>query len=466
MTKTMKADAAVSNNSAPVRRGSRYALIGGCLTAMAVLCLALPAMSQGQRGRAPSTLKRSYVHLTNNANAVLVEPQTPNRNSRIVVINTHPKNANVFEYFVGEEMGKRGYRTIEINDYGDETTFERNLAGIAAAVKYARSLPGAEKVVLIGHSGGGPELSYYEEMAENGPSACQIPDRLLPCDPRGLTDLPKADALLELEANAGAPHRTASIDPAVDQPNPRLRDPAFDMYAPQNGLDPKTNTAKYSADFVKRYWAGLHARSEKLIAEAKTRLQAIKDGKGPFTDDDEFLVPGMAEAASGARLYLADGSIRARTHGAHMLLKADGTSPVQIIQSTRSPAATPVRQRDTLSATAFNNTLKYYLSTQALTTTADFALTADNIKGVDWRSSANSLPGSVQNIHVPTLIMAGDCMIHMNFLEIAYDLSAAKDKEFVAVNGGDHYFDPCGPQYGDTAKRAFDYVDAWLNKRF
>ena len=51
-------------------------------------------------------------------------------------------------------------------------------------------------------------------------------------------------------------------------------------------------------------------------------------------------------------------------------------------------------------------------------------------------------------------------------LEIAYDHSAAKDKEFVAVEGGDHYFKPCKPQYGDTEKRAFDYVDAWLAKRF
>jgi hypothetical protein len=48
--------------------------------------------------------------------------------------------------------------------------------------------------------------------------------------------------------------------------------------------------------------------------------------------------------------------------------------------------------------------------------------------------------------------------------ETAYDLSAAKDKEFVGVEGADHDFKPCKPEYGDPAKRAFDYVDGWLMK--
>jgi hypothetical protein len=45
---------------------------------------------------------------------------------------------------------------------------------------------------------------------------------------------------------------------------------------------------------------------------------------------------------------------------------------------------------------------------------------------------------------------------------MAYELSAAKDKDFVGVEGGDHYFRPCGSEYGDPAKHAFDYVDSWL----
>jgi len=98
-----------------------------------------------------------------------------------------------------------------------------------------------------------------------GAAACQQPNRLYPCDPRNLTDLPKADALLELEANIGAPHRNISLDPAVDSRAPHVRNPALDMYAPQNGFDPKTDTAHYSADFINRYQAAQHARSEAIL---------------------------------------------------------------------------------------------------------------------------------------------------------------------------------------------------------
>ena len=52
----------------------------------------------------------------------------------------------------------------------------------------------------------------------------------------------------------------------------------------------------------------------------------------------------------------------------------------------------------------------------------------------------------------------------MIYLETGYDLSAAKDKEFVGVEGGNHTFQACKPEYGDPAKHAFDYVDSWLMK--
>jgi pimeloyl-ACP methyl ester carboxylesterase len=444
------------------------------LYAALVVSLASTVTTQGQNAEAHSSLKRTYVSLDDygfksthgvSANAVLVESSHPSPNQRIVAINTHPKNRNNFQYFIGEVLGKRGYRVIEINDYGKEMP-EALLPGIAAAIRYARTLPGVQKVVLVGHSGGGPVLSFYEEIAENGPSACQQPDRLYKCDGEGLNDLPKADALLELEANIGAPHRTMSIDPAVNAKNPKARDPKLDMYLPQNGFDLKTDTASYSQEFLKRYQAAMHARSEALIADAQARVKAIDAHSGPYNDDEPFVVPGMAEDASGARLNLADPVILARSHAPHLLLKADGSRAVQIIKDVRAPKAIPVKQRDTLASTVQNMTVRQYLAFSAIRTNQDFALTGDDMKGIDWRSSANSLPGNVENVRVPTLVMAGSCMMHLVPLEEVYDHSAAKDKEFVAVEGGDHYFEPCRSEYGDTQKRAFDYVESWLTKHF
>ena len=61
-------------------------------------------------------------------------------------------------------------------------------------------------------------------------------------------------------------------------------------------------------------------------------------------------------------------------------------------------------------------------------------------------------------------IAAVTCASHVIYHETGYDLSAAKDKEFVGVEGGNHMFGACRPEYGDPAKHAFDYVDSWLMK--
>jgi pimeloyl-ACP methyl ester carboxylesterase len=414
----------------------------------------------------PPPVKTTYVRLAGQANALLVEPGQPGPKQRIVVINVHPDNLNTFEYFTGRALVARGYRMIGINYYGPETTFEEFLTPIAAAIRYARGLPGVEKVILVGHSGGGPELTYYAEIAEKGPAACQQPNRLYKCDSKGLTDLPKVDGVVVMEANIGAPHRSFSIDPAVETAQPKARKPALDMYAAQNGFDAKTNSATYSAAFAKQFFAGQHARSERLIAEAQRQLKAVDAHIGPFNDDAPFLVPGMAENSAGARPNLADSSLLSETHGAHLHLKADGSTPVEIAKSTRKANATAPEDRDTLAETTQNTTVRHFLSFLAVTTGADYAITKNDIKGVDWRSSANSVPGNLENVTVPTLVMAGSCTIHMAPLEISFDHAAAKDKEFVVVEGGDHAFRPCRPEFGDTQKKTFDYVDRWLEKRF
>jgi hypothetical protein len=96
--------------------------------------------------------------------------------------------------------------------------------------------------------------------------------------------------------------------------------------------------------------------------------------------------------------------------------------------------------------------------------TPDYHMTEDNIYGVLWRSTPNSIQGNVEGIRVPTLVMTATCAPHVTYLEIAYDHSAAKDKELVGVEGALHGFNACRPEYGDTLRRAFDYADGWLSK--
>lgn len=466
VSKDSDRDPTVPLPSTSARAGFRFRMTRHGLAIIAVVAAsaaAQPGLAQQSSG-ADAALTGAYVRLANNANAVLWEPAEPSPNQRIVAINTHADQNNNFEYFIGRELAARGFRALNVNYYGPETIFEEFLPPIAAAVRHARSLPGVEKVVFATHSGGGAMLAYYQEIAEKGAAACQEPSRILPCDGTDLDDLPPVDGILFLSVNVGAPHRFLSLDPAVESGRPRDRDPSLDLYAEANGYDPETNTAAYSAEFVERYLSGVHARSERLLADAEARMRAIEDGTAPYRDDEPFVVDGMAQGSLGARLNLADPNFLSQTRTPHPQLKADGTTVVEIARSTRQPAGTPPDARDLLEETSRSATVKHYLSFLALRTTPDYAITENDIIGVDWRSSANSAPGNVQNVTVPTLVMAGTCAIHFVTNEIMFHQSAATDKEFVAVEGANHQFNPCRPEFGDTRTRTFDHVEAWLNK--
>ena len=164
--------------------GRRRAWMGAG-AAVTLACLVMPA-AQAQDEEHKAGLKRTYIALTSSghgqleSNGVLVEPAQPSPKERIVAINTHPKNRNNFEYFIGDQLASRGYRVIEVNDYGPETSPEALLPGIAAAVRYARGLPGVQHVVLVGHRGGGPVLSFYQEIAEKGPPPASSPTVCIP----------------------------------------------------------------------------------------------------------------------------------------------------------------------------------------------------------------------------------------------------------------------------------------------
>lgn len=425
-----------------------------------------PAGQQQQGGpRIPKddpSLKTTFVRVGQGSNAILVEPITPNDRSHIAVLITHPERANNFNYFLGLDLPKYGYRAMMLNYYGREQTYYEFLQPLAAAIKTLRAIPGVDRVVLVGHSSGGAELSSYEDVAENGPSACQGADRIYKCDGKGLDDLPKADGLMLIDANTGAPDKTMALNPAVNEHHPREVDAALDMYNPKNGYDPAIHSATYSQEFLNKFFAAQGAKANRVIDEALDRLGKIEKGEGEYKDDEPFVVAGAGINNSGARLELADMRFMQRTHAPHPLLMPDGTKVVKIIERTMPPEATPYR--DLLAQTTQDVTVRHYLSFQGLRVTPEYRMTADDLLGVKWRSTPNSVQGNLEGIKVPTLIMVATCNSEVTLLEISYDHSAAKDKEIVGVQGADHSFQPCKAQYGDTHKLAFDYMDSWMSK--
>lgn len=111
-----------------------------------------------------------------------------------------------------------------------------------------------------------------------------------------------------------------------------------------------------------------------------------------------------------------------------------------------------------------NLTVRDFLAHSAIRTKPDYAITADDITGVDWASATTSTPANAEGITVPALVQANSCHYLIVPDEIIFNHLASKDKTLAFVEGAVHGFTPCKPEYGDTVKRAFDNVDNWLSK--
>jgi pimeloyl-ACP methyl ester carboxylesterase len=410
-----------------------------------------------------ATLRTSYVSLSNGADAVIYEPASAGAKSGISLIYMHP-SGGTFNHPVGRELAIRGYRVLMLNTYGTQEAFEGYVPAIAASIRYLRSLPGVTKVVFVTHSGGGPVMTFYENVAENGPKACQDPAKISPC--RGnLSDLPKADGLILLDSVPGAAfHWMTAVDPAVGSTH-QPRNPELDMFDPKNSYDRASGSGGYSSDFVRKFFQAQSARNMSVVQRALARLDKLEKGESDYRDDEPFIVPGVGVASAGARLYQTDLRLLSRTRQPHVLLKADESKPTQIIPSVRPPLGTKPDLLSTLRAMTQSTTVRKFLADSALRTTSEFSMTADNIIGVDWASSSTSVPSNIEGVKVPTLVMAMNCHYFVVPSEIAYDHAGATDKQYVAVEGATHMFRPCKPEYGDTQKRLFDYVDGWLSAR-
>src|SRR5215510_15904497 len=107
------------------------------------------------------------------------------------------RTANYLNHIGCRELSTRGFLALCFNtrfqNNESQVRWEETPLDVKAAVEFARKQPGITKVILFGHSGGGPLMSLYEAVAENGPAYCQKPERLVKCADN-LKDLPRVDA--------------------------------------------------------------------------------------------------------------------------------------------------------------------------------------------------------------------------------------------------------------------------------
>ncbi len=184
-------------------------------------------------------------------------------------IATH-YNVDFSEHYLASFMAERGYGFLGWNTRfrGNEAHFllDHALAEIGVGVRWLREQAGADRVILLGNSGGGSLMAAYQSQAVQPnvrPAAGMRPLA-------AIEELPAADLFVALAAHSGRPEvLTNWLDASVtDETDPLSADPALDPFDPANG-------PPYSAEFQASYRAAQRARNERITDWALDQLAAL-----------------------------------------------------------------------------------------------------------------------------------------------------------------------------------------------
>jgi hypothetical protein len=408
----------------------------------------------------------------------------------------HP-NSRYISLNLCAPLAQRGFTTFCTNSefsgrdleyYG----YEQHAPGLGSSINYLKNipatsaLPAVKKVLLFGFSMGAPLMLFYQNVAENGPSVCQGPEKIIPCDDTDLHNLPKPDGVMLRDAHLGDALATFTyMDPSIIvNANPpgnvsSNRNPNLDLFSPANGYNLANDSATYTSAFAKRYTAAQAIRNLDLISQALDLLQQRRIQTGNPNDMGDA-IPFTIVGGSAARLWQPDLNFLKCTQRAHPLLARDGTRPTQVICSVRVPSGQGTEGLS--NASTLNLNVHTFLGAHALRTNGRYTQTINDITGVDYDSSATSTVTNVKGIKAPLVIIAHTAHYFNRPDEILYDAAITLDKTIVFNEGAVHGGTPCAPcalqidptltpaqasaYFGDTLSREADFYAEWLAARF
>jgi hypothetical protein len=347
-------------------------------------------------------------------------------------------------------------------------SLDQKILDLKCVAERLRGLSGVSKLVLMGHSGGGTLMTAYQAIAEKGAEVFRGPEKLIRA-PESLDGIPSADGLMLLDSNFGiAAMSLFSLDPAVTSEGSGLNlDPALDLFNPANGFNIEGST--YSRAFIQKFQKAQGERNRRLIRQALERLKIIESGKGRFSDDEPFIIPGAEQGFLNNKLYAQDIRLMSHTRKTWPLLKADGSVSTEVIRSVRKPENPKPLTGSYRDGTLVTTVCKY-LNSYAVWTHDGYGYNEDSVYGIDWSSSYNCTLGNILCVSVPLLVMGMTGNWEYLASETIYENAASDDKTLVFMEGASHMFTPAVKcerfpgEFGDTEKRIFDYADMWLSQ--
>src|SRR6516164_4129186 len=390
--------------------------------------------------------------------------------SHVGIIQSHPTSNNLG---CGTDWANRGFMALCVNtryfnSSGKENAiaWETIILDLKAAITFLKSQKGITKVVLLGPSGGGPLVTFYQNVAENGPSVCQGPNTFVQCDTTSLTGLPPADGII---LNDGIPgygfNALREINASVfNESRPDLVKSSLDPFDPKNGYNPN-GSSTYSDKFKSQYFAAQAERMNNLIDSALQTRSLIDAGVSRFTDDDDFIIPraGSGGGTGAANLIRLDLSLDCCTTRPQKLLKNDGTIVMEIVHSVRVANPGDAQTNKTFNNGSRQLTVRSFLSLRAARSTNSF-------DGIDITSNNNSTDYHLKTISVPLLVVSSGGHYFIPAGEKHFDAAKSQDKDYIVIEGAGHTGPECVPcesfpgQYANSLTNQMNYMRDWVNK--
>ena len=186
---------------------------------------------------------------------------------------------------------------------------------VKRGVDYLKNTQKISKVILFGHSGGGPTSTYYQAA----------PKRALPiakdrtnseCDssgPNSVAGLTPVDGIILADAHPGnTANALRAINPSVREGQdhevvgvnahngPIIPNKKLDPFDPANGYNPNGKST-YSKQFQKAYTAAQSDRMNDWINQALRIRSLMAQGLWRFPDNDSIIVArgGGSQAGGG-----------------------------------------------------------------------------------------------------------------------------------------------------------------------
>jgi pimeloyl-ACP methyl ester carboxylesterase len=327
-------------------------------------------------------------------------------------IATH-YNVDFSEHYLASYLAERGFGFLGWNTRfrGNEATFllDHALAEIGVGVHWLREQAGAERIVLLGNSGGGSLMAAYQSQAVE-PNVTPVAG-LRPLS--ALAQPPPGDMFIALAAHSGRPEvLTNWLDPSVtDETDPLSVDSALDPYDPANG-------PPFSTEFQARYRAAQRDRNERVTDWVLAELARLASSRAK---DRLFTLP-----RTWADLRMIDAAIE---------------------PSDRRPcwcyAGDPMRANYGVFGIGTVSTLRTWLSMWSL------------------RTSQCTAAPHLARITLPSLVIhaTADTGVYENDARALYNALAAPDKKLEFLSADHYLLEPAGAR-----AYAADLIAAWVNR--